>query len=65
MEYLLTPDAQGLIAEGNSEYPVRRGSPRLHWIGGWGDFRADGEPLVNAGRFQARAVRLMNSVGWK
>ena len=65
MEYLLTPEAQGLIAEGNSEYPVREGVAEAEWIAAWGRFRADRAPLVNAGRFQARAVRLMNAVGWK
>jgi iron(III) transport system substrate-binding protein len=65
MEFLLTPDAQVLIAEGNSEYPVRAGVPAADWISGWGDFRADRAPLIDAGRNQAEAVRLMNDVGWK
>jgi iron(III) transport system substrate-binding protein len=65
MEYLLSPEAQELIAEGNSEYPVREGVPAASWIQGWGEFRADPAPLVDAGRFQPQAVQLMNEVGWR
>jgi iron(III) transport system substrate-binding protein len=64
MEYLLTPEAQRLIAEGNSEFPVREGVASAEWIRPWGEFRADDAPIVQAGRFQAQAVRLMNEVGW-
>jgi iron(III) transport system substrate-binding protein len=64
MEYLLTPEAQRLIAEGNSEYPVLDGVPAAEWIRGWGGFRADDAPIVRAGARQAEAVRLMNAVGW-
>lgn len=65
MEYLLTPEAQRLIAEGNSEYPVLAGVPSAEWIRGWGEFTADTRPIVRAGEFQAQAVQLMNEVGWK
>ncbi|MFN8122451.1 MAG: extracellular solute-binding protein [Thermoleophilia bacterium] len=65
MEYLLTPEAQRLIAEGNSEFPVLKGVQEAEWIRGWGDFTADARPIVRAGEYQAQAVQLMNAVGWK
>lgn len=65
MEYLLTPEAQRLIAEGNSEFPVLAGAERAEWIRDWGAFEADSRPIVRAGEFQAQAVQLMNEAGWK
>jgi len=65
MEYLLTPEAQSLIAEGNSEFPILEGAEGAEWIRGWGEYKQDPGSIVRAGEFQAQAVQLMNEVGWK
>lgn len=65
MRYLLTPEAQNLIAEGNSEFPVLAGVPIAEWIRGWGPFKADESAVTKIGPNQPAAVRLMNEVGWE
>ncbi|MEM7362437.1 MAG: Fe(3+) ABC transporter substrate-binding protein [Pseudomonadota bacterium] len=63
IEYLTSPEAQRLFAEGNNEYPVI-GDP-VGPIAKLGTFR---EEAVNAsvyGQRQAQAVRVYDKAGWR
>ncbi len=65
LEWLAQPEAQGLFAELNLEYPVREDVPPASAVQAWGKFRGDSLNLVEAGRLQADAVRLMDRAGYR
>jgi iron(III) transport system substrate-binding protein len=65
LEYLVSASAQRHFAEGNSEYPVVRGSSVPSQVAAWGEFRED---QLNAGVFarnNAQALRIMDRAGWR
>lgn len=65
LEYLVSPDAQKIFAEGNFEYPVVAGVAEHPVIAAWGAFK---EHTLNAslyGRANADALTLMERAGWK
>lgn len=65
LEYLSSPPAQALFADGNSEYPVVADAQPSAFLRGLGDFRRD--PL-NAARMAAlspEALRVMQRAGWR
>lgn len=65
LEYLSSPPAQALFADGNSEYPVVADAQPAAFLRGLGDFRRD--PL-NAARMAAlspEALRIMQRAGWR
>ena len=65
LEWLAQPEAQGLFAELNLEYPVRENIPPAPEVQAWGEFQGDSLNLAEAGRLQAEAVRLMDRVGYR
>ena len=65
LEWLAQPEAQGLFAELNLEYPVREDVTPAPEVQAWGEFQADSLNLAEAGRLQAEAVRLMDRVGYR
>ena len=65
LEWLAQPEAQGLIAELNLEYPVREDVPPASAVQAWGEFRGDSLNLAETGRLQADAVRLMDRAGYR
>ncbi len=65
LEWLAQPEAQGLFAELNLEYPVREDIPPAPEVQAWGEFQGDSLNLAEAGRLQAEAVRLMDRVGYR
>ena len=65
LEWLAQPEAQGLFAELNLEYPVREDTPPAPEVQAWGEFQGDSLNLAEAGRLQAEAVRLMDRVGYR
>ena len=65
IEYLLSPRAQKLLAEGNNEFPVVAGvelSPTLQQLG---DFRHDPIRIAEFGELSDRAQEIYNEVGYK
>lgn len=65
LEYLSSPPAQALFADGNSEYPVVADAQPSAFLRGLGDFKQD--PL-NAARMAAlspEALRTMQRAGWR
>ena len=65
LDYLASPEAQKLFAEGNSEYPVVAGVPVNSVLAGFGSFKQD---TLNARTFAANnaaALQIMDRAGWK
>ncbi len=65
LEWLASEAAQGDFAQLNLEYPVHRQVPAAPEVQAWGSFSADPMNLRQAGRFQARAIRLMDRAGYR
>lgn len=65
LEYLTTPEAQKVFAEGSYEFPIRANVPMHPTLASWGRFKAD---TLNAGVFaanNAEALKLMDRAGWR
>ena len=62
MEYLVSPAAQAIYAELNSEYPVLEGASPSDLVAIWGEFTADDVPLTELAANRAAALRLMEVV---
>jgi iron(III) transport system substrate-binding protein len=65
LEFLISPLAQDIFSGANFEYPVRAEAPMSPTIAAWGDFKEDALPVVELGRFNAEAVRMMDRAGWR
>ena len=65
LEWLASDQAQDEFARLNLEYPAKVGAPLDPLVAAWGTFKADPINVVEAGRRQAEAVRLMDRAGWK
>jgi iron(III) transport system substrate-binding protein len=65
IEFLSSPEAQNLFADGNYEYPANPGVKPHGLIAAWGAFKADTVDVAAAGALQAEAVKLMDRVGYK
>lgn len=64
VEWMTTPEAQGLFAEINQEYPANPQVAPSKEVAAWGSFKADTLPVEVAGKRQAEAIRLMDRAGW-
>ena len=64
VEWMTTPEAQGLFAEINQEYPANPQVAPSKEVAAWGSFKADTIPVEVAGKRQAEAIRLMDRAGW-
>jgi iron(III) transport system substrate-binding protein len=65
LEWFSSADAQNLFADGNLEYPVNPNVNPNPAVSAWGTFKQNPINLDNAGKFQARAVQLMDRAGYK
>lgn len=65
LEWLSQPEAQGLFAGSNLEYPASPEVPADPRVVAWGTFKASALNVANAGELQATAVRLMDRVGYR
>ena len=65
LEWLASEAAQGEFAALNLEYPVNPQVSAAAQIQAWGSFSEDPINLRQAGRFQARAIRLMDRAGYR
>src|SRR4030095_12779195 len=64
LEYMISPEAQEIFAGANFEYPVRDGAEQAPIIASWGDFKEDAINVVELGRNNAEAVKIMDRAGW-
>lgn len=65
LEWLASDEAQDEFARLNFEFPAKPGIAVDPVVAAWGTFKADPVNVVEAGRRQAEAVRLMDRAGWK
>jgi len=65
IEYLVSPEAQKIFAEGNYEYPVRAGVAPHPVIASWGEFKTDQTSLAAVGKNTPEALKVMDRAGWK
>ena len=64
LEFMISPEAQAIFAGANFEYPVRDGAEQAAVIASWGDFKEDEINVVELGKNNAEAVKLMDRAGW-
>jgi iron(III) transport system substrate-binding protein len=64
MEFLVSPEAQGIYAEANNEYPVLPGAPLSALVESWGAFTADTIDLTEVAGHRPEALRIMEEVNF-
>ena len=64
MEFLVSPSAQGIYAELNTEYPVLEGAPISDLVASWGSFTADDIDLEDLAKNRPAALRIMEEVNF-
>ncbi len=65
MEYLISDEAQTLLAPLNVEYPIRPEIAPAPGLAELGAFKEEDIPLDALGRNQAEAARIFEEVGWR
>jgi len=65
LEYLSSPPAQAIFADGNSEYPVVADSQPSAFLRALGDFRQDQLNAARIGALSPEALRIMQRAGWR
>ncbi|MFC4411261.1 extracellular solute-binding protein [Chungangia koreensis] len=65
LEFLSSPEAQGIFAEANYEYPVNEAVEPTELLKSWGEFKEQDIPLSVLGDNNAKAILIFNEVGWK
>jgi iron(III) transport system substrate-binding protein len=65
LEWLSSEKAQNLFADANMEYPVNQSVKTHPYVAAWGDFKASGQNLANAGKLQNQAIRLMDRADYR
>lgn len=64
LEWMAGDEVQHLFAGANIEFPAKPGIEVDPVAAAWGPYKADPVNVVEAGRRQAEAVRLMDRAGW-
>ncbi len=64
MEFLASPAAQAIYAEGNFEYPVSAGVEASQLVRSWGSFTPDDLAIGKLHEFQKAASTLVDQVGF-
>ena len=64
LEWMSSPEAQGLFASLNQEFPANPAVKPSAEVAAWGEFKADSIPLEVAGKRQVEATMLMDRAGW-
>ncbi len=65
LEWLSSRDAQKIFADANMEYPVNKEVEAHPYVRAWGDFKDSKINLVQAGRLQTNAIKIMDMAGYK
>jgi iron(III) transport system substrate-binding protein len=65
LEWLASDEAQHEFAAVNLEFPAKKGVAVDPVVAAWGEYKADPVNVIEAGRRQAEAVRVMDRAGWK
>ncbi|MWB77232.1 extracellular solute-binding protein [Pseudooceanicola sp. 216_PA32_1] len=62
MDFLVSPEAQGIYAAANHEYPIAEGSEPSELVKGWGSFTPDDVNLAELAKLRPAALKLMEQV---
>lgn len=65
LEFLVSPEAQKVFAEGNNEYPVIDGVEIDPVVSQLGDFKVDEVNVSAYGRNNPEVIKLVDRVGWQ
>jgi len=65
LEYLVSDEAQTMLAPLNSEFPIRPSIAPSPALAALGAFKEENIPLDSLGRHQAEAARIFEEVGWR
>ena len=65
LEFLSSPEGQGMFAEANHEYPVREDLPPEDALAKWGAFQHDPVQASLLGQHNQKAVDIMDRAGWR
>lgn len=65
LEFLVTPEAQRIFANGNHEYPVVESVEVGPVLKAWGTFKPDSVNVAVLGKNNPTAVEIMDRVGWR
>lgn len=65
LEYLVSPEAQAIIASGNSEYPIAPDAKLTPVLEQFGEFEADDVSAHKFGKNNRKAIRMMDQAGWR
>ncbi|MEN8434515.1 Fe(3+) ABC transporter substrate-binding protein [Clostridium septicum] len=65
IEFLTSEKAQKQFAETNFEYPANPKVESAELLKSWGEFKPQDINLSALGEYNAKAVEIMNKVGWK
>ncbi|WP_148288170.1 Fe(3+) ABC transporter substrate-binding protein [Prochlorothrix hollandica] len=65
LEFLVTPEAQAVFAEGNNEYPVVEGVSLDPIVAKLGKFKVDEVNVASYGRNNPEVVKLVDRVDWR
>lgn len=65
IEYLVSPAAQQLLAEGNNEFPVLPGVKLSELAAAFGEFKIDAVNVSSYGINASEAVRIADRAGWR
>jgi len=65
LEYLTTPEAQAIFAEGNNEFPIVKAAKLGTALAQWGEFKEDQLNAATFGKNNAEALKIMDRAGWK
>ena len=65
LEFLVTPEAQEILANANYEYPVVTDVQPNPAIANFGEFKPSDQNIAAYGEKNAEAVELMDRAGWK
>jgi iron(III) transport system substrate-binding protein len=65
LEFLVTDEAQRLLADTVNEYPIRTDLAANDVVTSFGSYKADPLPLEQLSEVRQEAVRIMDRAGWK
>jgi len=65
LEFLVTPEAQAVFADGNNEYPVVEAVAANEVVQTLGEFKASELKVEEYGELNPKAVQIMDQAGWK
>jgi iron(III) transport system substrate-binding protein len=65
LEFLVTPEAQKIFADGNNEYPVVQGVELDPIVAKLGQFKVDTVNVAAYGRNNPEVVKVVDQAGWK